>query len=78
MPTPSQKPTLVNVTAETVISNATTISIYAVTGTTTVTSEGSAVLPEGVGMTLESADTIIGDVTVTPEVAGAAIVVYFK
>lgn len=78
MPTPTQKPTLVNVTAETVITNATTISIYSVTGATTVTSQGAAVLPAGVGVTLQSEDTIIGDVTVTPAVSGAAIVVYFK
>jgi predicted membrane protein len=78
VPSPTQKPTLVSVAAQTVITNATTISIYSVTGATTVTSQGTAVLPEGVGVTLQSDDTIIGDVTVTPAESGSAIIVYFK
>lgn len=78
MPSPSNNPRLQNVTEATTIRNATQISVYAVTGTTDVTANGTLTLPEGVGVQLSGEDIIMASVTITPSEGATAIVASFS
>lgn len=71
-------PTLETVTSETTISGATALSIFATSGTATITGLGSVVLPEGSALEFV-ADTgnTLGDVTIAPSSGGSTLVAYF-
>lgn len=74
----SQTPQLITATAEVSISSATSLSVFAATGSTTVTGSGSVVLPEGIGIKFEASGDVLGTITVTPASGATALISYFN
>ena len=78
MATLTQQPTLISATTEKLISGATAVSIFAQTGNSTISGNGSFVLAQGVGVAFESNGNVLGDITVTPAEGATALISLFK
>ena len=78
MATLTQKPTLISATTETVVTDATALSIFATSGNSTITGNGSFVLAQGTGVAFETNGNVLGQVTVTPAEGATALISYFK
>jgi hypothetical protein len=76
--TPQQQPTLITATAETVITDATAVSVFASSGNTSITAKGSFVLSEGIGVSFEANGNVLGAITVTPDGGATALISVFK
>lgn len=74
----TQTPKLITATAEVSITSATSISVFASSGTTTVTGSGSVVLPEGIGLKFEATGDVLGTIIITPAEGATALISYFN